>query len=49
VAVSGDFFLWQRARRTKPVTRDIEVAARLWRISAGLVGLPVETSSWSAA
>jgi retinol dehydrogenase 12 len=40
--VSGRFFLWQRARPTKPVTRDSEVAARLWRISAGLVGLPIE-------
>jgi NAD(P)-dependent dehydrogenase (short-subunit alcohol dehydrogenase family) len=38
--VSGRFFLWQRARRTKPVTRDTEVAARLWRVSADLVGLP---------
>jgi retinol dehydrogenase-14 len=47
--VSGRFFLRQRARRTKPVTRDSEVAARLWRISAGLVGLPIETPSGSAA
>jgi NAD(P)-dependent dehydrogenase (short-subunit alcohol dehydrogenase family) len=57
--VSGRFFLRQRARRTKPVTRDSEVAARLWRISAGLVGLPIEgqvarrealieNASWSA-
>jgi NAD(P)-dependent dehydrogenase (short-subunit alcohol dehydrogenase family) len=38
--VSGRFFLRQRARQTKPVTRDAEVAARLWRISANLVGLP---------
>ena len=59
--VSGRFFLWQRARRTKPVTLDAEVAARLWRISSELVHLPVdvqpvdppraaiETSSQSAA
>ncbi|SDR55367.1 NAD(P)-dependent dehydrogenase, short-chain alcohol dehydrogenase family [Rhizobiales bacterium GAS113] len=40
--LSGRFFSGQRERRTKPVTRDTEVAARLWRISAELVGLPVE-------
>ena len=40
--ISGRFFLRMRARRTKPVTLDPEVAARLWHISAELVGLPVE-------
>jgi retinol dehydrogenase 14 len=40
VDVSGKFFLRQRAQRTKPVTSDKETAARLWRISAALVGLP---------
>jgi NAD(P)-dependent dehydrogenase (short-subunit alcohol dehydrogenase family) len=40
--VSGRFFFRQRAKRTKPVTRDTEVAARLWRVSADLVGLPVD-------
>lgn len=40
--VSGQFFLWQRASSTKPVCRDPDVAARLWRLSAELVGLPVE-------
>lgn len=38
--ISGRFFLRQRARRTKPVTSDTQVAARLWRVSAELVGLP---------
>jgi NAD(P)-dependent dehydrogenase (short-subunit alcohol dehydrogenase family) len=48
--VSGRFFLRQRARRTKPVTLDREIAARLWRISAELVGLPDEVlASRSAA
>jgi NAD(P)-dependent dehydrogenase (short-subunit alcohol dehydrogenase family) len=41
--VSGRFFLRQRARQTKPVTHDREVAARLWRVSADLVGLSVAT------
>ena len=41
--ISGRFFLRQRARRTKPVTSDAEVAARLWRVSSELVGLPVAT------
>jgi NAD(P)-dependent dehydrogenase (short-subunit alcohol dehydrogenase family) len=40
--VSGKFFLRQRARKAKPVTSDREVAARLWRISAELVGLPAD-------
>jgi len=40
--VSGRFFLWQKARRTKPVTLDTEVAARLWRICSELVHLPVD-------
>ena len=38
--VSGRFYFRQRARQTKPVTLDREVAARLWQISADLVGLP---------
>jgi len=41
--VSGRFFLRLRMRSTKPVTHDREVAARLWRVSAELVGLPVVT------
>jgi NAD(P)-dependent dehydrogenase (short-subunit alcohol dehydrogenase family) len=41
--ISGRFFLRQQALRTKPVTTDTEVAARLWRISAELVGLPADT------
>ena len=41
--ISGRFFLRQRARPTKPVTSDPEVAARLWRVSAELVGLSVDT------
>lgn len=40
--VSGRFFLRQLARRTKPVTHDTEVAARLWRVSACLAGLSVQ-------
>jgi retinol dehydrogenase-14 len=40
--VSGRFFLRQRIRPTKSVMSDVEVAARLWRISAELVGLPVD-------
>jgi NAD(P)-dependent dehydrogenase (short-subunit alcohol dehydrogenase family) len=46
--VSGRFFLRQRARQTKPVTHDREVAARLWRVSADLVGLPAEAASHQA-
>jgi NAD(P)-dependent dehydrogenase (short-subunit alcohol dehydrogenase family) len=41
--ISGRFFLRQRARQTKPVTSDAEVAARLWRVSSKLVGLPAAT------
>lgn len=40
--VSGRFFLRHRARQTKPVTLDSDVATRLWQISAHLVGLPVD-------
>lgn len=58
--VSGRFFLRKRARQTKPVTQDREVAARLWSVSAELVGLsvtfeaaesktPVDVSSGRAA
>jgi NAD(P)-dependent dehydrogenase (short-subunit alcohol dehydrogenase family) len=43
--ISGKFFFRQRARPTKPVTSNAEVAARLWRISAELVGLPVDMQS----
>ena len=41
--ISGRFFLRQRALPTKPVTLDADIAARLWRISAELVGLPADT------
>ncbi len=41
--ISGGFFFRQQARRTRPATLDAEIAARLWRVSAGLVGLPVDT------
>jgi NAD(P)-dependent dehydrogenase (short-subunit alcohol dehydrogenase family) len=59
--ISGRFFLYKRARPTKPVVSDPKVAARLWRVSAELVGLPtdarpaeslkeaIETSSRSVA
>jgi NAD(P)-dependent dehydrogenase (short-subunit alcohol dehydrogenase family) len=40
--ISGRFFLRQRALQTKPVTLNTEIAARLWRISAALVDLPVD-------
>jgi NAD(P)-dependent dehydrogenase (short-subunit alcohol dehydrogenase family) len=40
--VTGKLFLRGKAIKTKPVTRDVEVAAWLWRISAELVGLPVD-------
>jgi len=40
--VTGQFFLRQRARTTRPVTLDREVAAQLWQISAVLVGLPAD-------
>lgn len=46
--VSGRFFLRQRTRQTKPVTHDREVAARLWRVSADLVGLPAEAAPHQA-
>ena len=37
--VSGRFFLRGRERPTKPVTYDLNVAARLWRLSEDLVSL----------
>lgn len=37
---TGQLFLRAKAIKTKLVTRDLEVAARLWRIRAELVGLP---------
>ncbi len=40
--ISGRFFLRLRAIPTKPVASDVEIAARLWRISAERVGLPVD-------
>jgi len=43
--VSGRFFAHCRISRTKPVTHDGGVAARLWRISSEMVGLPVEMAA----
>jgi retinol dehydrogenase 12 len=37
--VSGRFFVKLREQSTKPVTRDPEVAARLWTVSAQLCGV----------
>ena len=37
--ISGRFFLRQKVLQTKPVTHDPDVTARLWNISADLVGL----------
>ncbi|HSP17670.1 MAG TPA: SDR family oxidoreductase [Thermoanaerobaculia bacterium] len=37
--VSGRFFLRLRERRSKPITYDPEVAARLWSVSARLCGM----------
>jgi NAD(P)-dependent dehydrogenase (short-subunit alcohol dehydrogenase family) len=37
--VSGRFFLRGRERRTKPVTYDLAIAARLWRLSEDLASL----------
>jgi NAD(P)-dependent dehydrogenase (short-subunit alcohol dehydrogenase family) len=37
--VTGRFYLRRRIRATKPVTRDVGVADRLWRLSADLVGV----------
>jgi NAD(P)-dependent dehydrogenase (short-subunit alcohol dehydrogenase family) len=40
--VTGKFFFRQRVKQSKPVTQDAEVAARLWQISAQLVGLSAD-------
>ena len=37
--VSGRFFLHGRERRTKPVTYDVNIAERLWRLSEDLAPL----------
>jgi hypothetical protein len=34
--ISGRFFLRQRERRTKPITYDRSVAARLWQVSEAI-------------
>jgi hypothetical protein len=36
--VSGRFFLRGRERRTRPITYDVDVAARLWSVSKQLCG-----------
>jgi NAD(P)-dependent dehydrogenase (short-subunit alcohol dehydrogenase family) len=43
--ISGRFVLYKRTRSTKPVVSDPKVAARLWRVSAELVGLPTDARS----
>ena len=40
--ISGKFFFRQRTKQPKPVMQDMEVAKRLWQISAQLVGLPAD-------
>ena len=44
--VSGRFFLRGRERRTKPITYNAEVAARLWSVSEQLCGLTAEGFSY---
>jgi NAD(P)-dependent dehydrogenase (short-subunit alcohol dehydrogenase family) len=38
-AVSGQYFVNQRASKSSPASYDVEVARRLWRISAEMTGL----------
>ncbi len=44
-ALSGGFFLKGRQRATKAITRDRQVAARLWRISEELCGLTASSAA----
>lgn len=41
--VSGRFFLKERARRTRSITYDVEVARKLWRVSEEMCGLSAVT------
>ena len=38
--VTGRYFVNRRARDSSPASRDVALAARLWEVSAQLVGLP---------
>jgi len=42
---TGQYFVSRKARRSSPISYDETVAARLWEVSAHLVGLPAETPS----
>jgi NAD(P)-dependent dehydrogenase (short-subunit alcohol dehydrogenase family) len=46
--ISGHFFLRCRARRTKPITYNAAVAARLWSVSEQLCGLTTEGFSFDS-
>jgi len=43
--LSGSFFMRNQVRATKPVTRDLDVAARLWRISEAFCARRAPTPS----
>jgi NAD(P)-dependent dehydrogenase (short-subunit alcohol dehydrogenase family) len=47
--VSGRFYLHGKDRRSKPVTYDSTIAARLWWLSEGLTGLNAATPARAAA
>jgi hypothetical protein len=40
--VSGRYFAGRKAKESHKASYDTATAARLWRVSAGLVGLPVD-------
>lgn len=44
--ISGRFFLRGRARRTRPITYNADMAARLWSVSERLCGLTTEGFSY---
>jgi retinol dehydrogenase-14 len=42
--VTGQYFAKQKPKRSNPTSYDTAATARLWKISAGLVGLPFDAA-----
>lgn len=45
--VSGRYFANRKARKSHKSSHDTAATARLWQVSADLVGLPVDRGCWT--
>ena len=45
--LTGQYFAKRKPKKSNPSSYDTSAAARLWRVSADLVGIPADAPSWA--